>query len=242
MKSTPRVFAALAAGAAFAALSGCMAMDAKDASGTSNDLFPKPLGVAIIPLEQEFWSSFRYVEFDTTGGVFMRQELALHVAPKGKGIYGYAFEDTSRGILVAFRDFGGNRDSAGIYIVGRYHDTTMILDSQEVLWLPQVPKAGASWYTEPGRKTELVSLDTAIWTETLFAYENDPAAPVRLGFQRQPTLLFKETKDDTLTYYHFRRGVGCVAFERSVAGKLLASGSIISFYGRSRYSDHIVFD
>ena len=232
-----RVPHSIFAGVAGAALMcACNMADTKGgATETANDLFPKPLGVAILPLEQEFWSTFRYVEFDAAGAVFMRQDLRLRVVPKAGKLYGYSFEDTSRGTLLAFRDFGGNRDSAGIYIVGHFHDSVMVLDSQEVLWLPQVPKANTSWFTEPGRKNELAAMDTAIWTDVLFPYENDPAAPVRHGFQRQPTVLFKETMGDTLTYYHFRRGVGCVAFERSVAGKLLATGTIHTFYGKYRY-------
>jgi hypothetical protein len=229
-----------AAALCLSSLGGCMSQDlAGSGSETLNDSiridpFPKPLGQALIPLEQEFYATFKYVEFDTTGGLVLRQDLPLHIIPKQADVYGYAFEDTRHGYLLSWKDGNGNRDSAGVYIVGAFRDSTLILDSAAILWLPQFPKPGTSWYIEPGRKYELVSQDTAFWTETLFPYENEPTAPVRLGFQRQPSVLFKETYGDTLTYYYFRRGVGCVGLERSVHGKLLASGTLQSFYVKTR--------
>jgi hypothetical protein len=220
-----------------------MTDDAESDPGKAIDPFPKPMGETLIPLDQEFHGTFRYSEFDSTGGVVLRQDLALHVSPKSKaeGLYGYAFERTDRGILLAFRDFGGNRDSAGIYIMGTFRDIFLTLDSTPVLWLPQFPKAGAAWDIGAGRKTELVDADTSFWTDRLFLPVNDTAAQVSHGFQKQPTVLFKETKDDTVTFYHFRRGVGCVGFERSARGKLIASGTLYQFFRNSRLADNLGF-
>jgi hypothetical protein len=222
----------LAVSLAFSPLAGCMTADNMDRSDTTSiDPFPKPIGEALIPLEKEFFARYRYAEFDTAGEPVLREDLPLHVFPKQPGIYAYAFEAGTSGYLLQQKDGNGNRDSAGVYIVGRFSDANLYLDSAPVLWLPQSPKAGASWSLSPGRRTEVVSLDTSFWTEAVTNVYQDSAAYVRSGLQRQPTILFKETAGDTVTFYHFRRGMGCIAFQRAARGKLIASGSLYSFYG-----------
>jgi hypothetical protein len=221
----------LAAALAFSPLAGCMTADDAKNDSTGIDPFPKPIGQALIPLEKEFYARYRYAEFDTAGQAVLREDLPLHVYPKQPGIYAYAFEAGTSGYLLQQKDGNGNRDSAGVYIVGRFRDAGLFLDSAPVLWLPQAPKPGASWYLSPGRRTEVVSLDTSFWTEAVTSPYEDTAAYIRSGLQRQPTILFKETAGDTVTYYHFRRGMGCVAFQRAARGKLIASGSMYSFYG-----------
>lgn len=230
-----RAFAAaaapiLAASLAFSPLAGCMTSDdMKDTSGI--DPFPKPIGEALIPLEKEFYAGYRYAEFDSAGKAVLREDLPLHVYAKQPGIYAYAFESGTSGYLLRQQDGNGNRDSAGVYIVGRFRDASLYLDSAPVLWLPQSPKLGTSWNLSPGRRTEVVSLDTTFWTEAVTNPYQDTAAYIRSGLQRQPTLLFKETAGDTVTFYHFRRGMGCIAFQRSARGRLIAAGSLYSFYG-----------
>jgi hypothetical protein len=76
------------------------------------------------------------------------------------------------------------------------------------------------------------SADTAFWTEPVQGPQGDSAAPITLGLQRHPTVLFRETKGDTVTFYHFRRGVGCVGFERAIGGKLFAAGSLFRYQTR----------
>lgn len=217
----------LAVGLFASSLTGCLS---DDGAPSDIDPFPKPMGEALIPLQQEFRATYRYAEFDSAGKEVLRQDLPLHVYPMRPGIYAYAFNEETSGILLEQRDAGGNRDSAGVYIVGRFRAGSVFLDSVPVLWLPQMPKAGRTWPLSPARATELVSADTAFWTEALPGMEPDPKSMVRAGMQRQPTLLFKETAGDTLTFYHFRRGMGCVAFSRSAGGKLIASGSLFAFY------------
>ncbi|MDB5102971.1 MAG: hypothetical protein JWP91_660 [Fibrobacteres bacterium] len=214
-------------------MGGCMTNDSKGTE--TNDLFPKPLGETIIPLSQEAYSNFNYVEFDSAGGLVMRRNLTLYILPKAVDVYGYAFEDPRRGFLLKFDDANGNRDSAGIYIVGTYRDSTLAYDSVPVLWLPQLPKRGVKWSTDPGRQMELVSPDTSFYTAVLFPWGDETGeAPIQYGFQRQPALLFRETAGDTITYYNFRRGVGCLGFERAVNGKLVASGVLQSFSSKYR--------
>jgi hypothetical protein len=207
----------------------------QDAAGSGVDLFPTPLGESIIPLEQETFSNFKYVEFDTAGGLVMRQNLDLHVIPKGTALFGYAFEKATAGHLLTFSEGNGNRDSAGVYIVGTFHGDTLEHYPAPVLWLPQLPKPGVTWSIEPGRDMELISADTAFYTEILFTgFEEETKAPIQDGFQKHHALMFRETYKDTLTYYYFRRGVGCLGFERSARGKLLATGYIQTFSSRSR--------
>jgi hypothetical protein len=215
-------------------LAGCLTADMQeDKAGV--DLFPKPLGEKVIPLEdQSTFSSFHYVEMDEDGKVLIRQNpLTLAITKRGKNLYGYAFENPNKGHLLIWKDGGANRDSAGVYIIGHFEDSINYLDSVPVLWLPQIPHLGVKWKLDSLREMELVSSDTALFTEVLFTYgEAAEKAPIANGLQKHSTLLFKETAGDTLTYYHFSRGVGCLAFERGVKGKLLAAGTATSFYGR----------
>jgi hypothetical protein len=221
---------ALAAAAVAGFLGGCLSENMETGSDNPNP-FPQPLGEALIPLEQEAFSNFQYVEYDSAGGLVMRQDLTLQIIPKAKDVYGYAFEDPRRGHLLTWKDGNGNRDSAGVYIIGSFKDSALTYDSAQIFWLPQFPKVGAKRTLTPGWETELVTADTAFYTEVLFQGTAEAAkAPVSHGFQRHPTLLFRETKGDVVTYYHFRRGVGCLGFERSRGGALIAAGFITAVY------------
>ena len=217
----------LFAAALAAILTGCMSLDSEK---NGNDPFPKPIGPKIIPLEDNgFFATYRYVEFDSVGRLVMRLEaLRLDVRRRAPDVYGYAFESDSQGILLRWMDAGptgSNRDSAGVYIVGAFKGAEDFYDSVPVYWLPQFPKAGTSWQVG-SRMVELVHPDTAYFSDLIL--KEDAAAPVRYGFQRHPTVLIKEREGDTLTHYHFRRGVGCLAFERTVGGRLRAAGTITS--------------
>ncbi|HKP95429.1 MAG TPA: hypothetical protein VJ385_06705 [Fibrobacteria bacterium] len=177
--------------------------------------------------------TFSYVELGTPGKAAVHQALDLNIIPMGNSIYGYGFETTDRGFLLAYRVFGKSKsDSTGIYIVGKFNGSNATLDSTATLWLPQYPTKGASWLLREGRKMEVVSTDTAVWTSIVFANDSDSTAVIRNGLQRQPAVLFQETAGDTLTHYYFRPGVGCVAFRRAIGGHLAASGILKSFsYG-----------
>jgi hypothetical protein len=231
----------LAASLAFSPLTGCMTDDMK-ADSTDIDPFPKPIGEALIPLEKEFYANYRYAQFDSAGKKVLDEDLPLHVYLKQPGIYAYSFDRGKSGYLLQQKDGNGNLDSAGVYIVGRFSDANLYLDSAPVLWLPQSPKPGTSWNLSPRRRTEVVSLDTSFWTEAMTNMYQDTAAHVRSGLQRQPTILFKETAGDTVTYYHFRRGMGCIALQRAARGKLIASGSMYSFYGNGYSYGSAVYD
>jgi hypothetical protein len=221
---------ALAAALSAAPLAGCMAMEAGTSDDPRVDPFPKPIGEAFLPLDGDFHARYRYAEFDSAGNVLLREDLPLHVFPKPGGLFAYAFESDARGLLLQLRDGDGNRDSAGVYIVGRFRDSSVFLDSAAALWLPQFPRTGVSWPLSPTRRTEVASLDTAFWTEALAGMYADTATVLSAGLQRHPTILFKETAGDTVTFYHFRRGLGCVAFQRAARGKLIAAGSLFSIY------------
>lgn len=233
MKAQRTAKALGAAALCLSALAGCMTADEDGTNIIGTDPFPKPMGETLIPLTKDVYATYRYAEFDGTGATLLTLELPLTVKAKGGGLYGYAFERDDRGILIAFLDKGGNRDSAGIYLMGTFRDSFLTLDSAPALWLPQFPKPGISWDMGGGRLNALVDADTSFWTETLFP--RDDSTTIRHGFQKQPTFLFREAKGDTVTHYHFRRGVGCVGFQRAVAGKLMASGSLFRFNGSPGY-------
>jgi hypothetical protein len=222
----------VSAGVAGFLLAGCLA-DEGGSTDTGVDPFPKPLGPKIVPLERELRSDFRYVEFDTSGNEVLRlQALTLYIQPRGSGVYSYSFEDSTRGYLVRFieplRQGVALRESTGVYIVGRYAQGASHYDSVPTFWLPQFPPSGTTWPLGPGRTMELVDGEAAYLTEPIFP--SSAEYPVEDGFQRHATLLFRETAGDTLTYYHFAKGVGCVGFERSAGGRLLASGTLAAFY------------
>lgn len=221
-----------ALGLAAALLAGCLA----DNGGRESDLidpFPRPLGPKIVPLEQDMRSDFRYVEFDSAGNETLRlKALTLYVQERDSGVYSYSFGDPARGYLVRFieplRGGVAVRESAGVYIVGHFGAGISVYDSAPTLWLPQFPASGASWPLGTGRTMELADGEALYLTEPLFLPSDEH--PVEDGFQRHSTLLFRETAGDTLTYYHFAKGVGCVGFERSVMGRLIASGTLVAFY------------
>src|SRR4051812_38097317 len=151
-----------------------------DAKSTSDDLFPQPIGEKIIPMDQDLFSHFHYVEFDTNGALLLRMDdLSLEVRKWPWGLYGntpmytYAFEDPRRGHLLIWNDGATNRDSAGVYIVGTFDDTLGIKDTVPTLWIPQFPKSGKSWPIDGHAVMELVSADTVYYSEPLFS--NDPA-------------------------------------------------------------------
>jgi hypothetical protein len=212
-------------------LAGCLADDSDKWSGI--DPFPKPLGPKIVPLEQQPRSDFRYVEFDSAGREMLRlQALTLYIQERDSGVYSYSFEDPTRGYLVRFieplRQGTVVRESTGVYIVGHFAEGASAYDSVPTLWLPQFPASGTTWPLGSGRTMELVDGESAYLTEPLFG--SSAEHPVEDGFQRHATYLFRETAGDTLTYYHFAKGVGCVGFERSAKGRLLASGTLTAFY------------
>jgi hypothetical protein len=221
-------------------LGGCLTEDAPENpwDTTTHDLFPRPFGEYMIPLEMLPTSpderglqyTFAYAAFDTAGRPLTPEPLDLYVFNKTAGGYAYSFGSANQGFLIRWSDGNGLPDSAGIYIVGRFTGATVTFDAAPILWLPQAPRPGVKWNLDPDRYMELVSADTAVYTPALFTEPDEIAkAPIQYGFQRQPTYLFRETYGDVVSYYHFRRGVGLVAFERSRNGLLLASGTLRAF-------------
>lgn len=209
---------------------GCMAGTDMDSEDTVKaiDPFPKPQGPKMIPLEGEIRSSFLYTGLDPASRPNPIPNLILYISPRGGDMYTYAFEDSTQGYLVKYRA-APPEDSMGVYIVGTYRKGGEVLDSTPTLWLPQHPRPGTSWPIGSNRTMELVDGQAVYYTETLFP-QDTAGSPVAQGFQRHAAYLFRETAGDTVTYYHFRKGVGCLGFERSAGGRLLASGSLRSFY------------
>ena len=212
---------------------GCLADDSGTNINDSTkviDPFPKPQGPKMIPLDQESNSEFRYVETDSDDRVSRRiPALMLYIAKRRADIYTYAFENPKLGYLVQYREFAA-KESSGVYILGSFKDTVEDIHPVPTLWLPQFPESGKTWPVGFGRTMQLMDSSETYFTETLFP--NDTVeAPVYQGFQRHTTYLFKETaQGDTVTHYHFRKGVGCLGFERMVGERLIATGTIKSFY------------
>lgn len=216
-----------------------MSADAmSDPQDTTHNLFPKPVEANMIPLEllpaepgrRGLRYGFAYAAFDSLGKPQVPSILDLYVFNKTAGGYAYSFGTTAQGFLIRAMNGNGHADSAGIYIVGRFSGDAVTFDSVPILWLPQQPRLGVRWNIDPDRYMELISADTGVYTPVLFAEPEAIAeAPVQYGLQRQPTYLFRETYGDVISYYHFRRGVGLVAFEQTRKGALQACGTLRTF-------------
>lgn len=222
---------ALAAGLGF---SGCLTEEDSSDPGDTIDVFPKPQGPKILPLEMETVASYRYAEFDDSGRALQRlPRLTLRIGIRGKDTFSYAFEDTGRGYLISYRDWGV-RDSAGIYILGTFEGRTDTWYGAPLLWLPQFPSIGATWSLGAGRTLEAVAVDAPFYTAVLFPYDSE--APVVQGFQRHSAIHIKETAGGVVTHWWLRKGVGILGFQRNAGGRLMASGSLETIYSVRRYT------
>lgn len=218
-------------------LSGCMTDEDDRTNGITDtiDAFPRPLGPRILPLEGETRADYRFAELDSARRPLQRlPQLPLVIRKRSGDTFTYAFEDTSRGYLIRYRD-PGPRDSAGVYLLGSYDGPVADWYADPILWLPQFPTLGATWPVGAGRSLEAVSLETFYFTEPLFA--GDSAAPVVQGFQRHSAILLKETAGGVVTHWWLRKGVGILGFQRSAGGRLLASGTLGGIYTVRRYAD-----
>lgn len=227
----PRILIALSA----AWLAGCMT---EGSDKSSVDPFPSPLGPKVIPLEGNgFHAEFHYAEFSATGEqVLTSNPLKLDVTSRlAPGIYGYAWEGAQAGWLLQWKDAGSagsGREKAGIYIVGAFAGDSNFVDSTPVLWIPQAASPDTAW-TVGNRTLKLVGDRVPYFSELIMP--GDTGVYRRHGFQKHETILIRETNGDTVTHYHFRKGVGCMGFERVVGGRLRASGTIFEIFTRRTY-------
>jgi hypothetical protein len=217
-------------------LTGCLTEDADNTTDTTKNIDPfpdpkpdpKPTGPRIIPLTKAFQSRFAFARFDSTGNRLAGPDtLVLYVSKRPNDLWTYAFDDSTQGFLLRYVETP-NRDSAGVWIVGSYGGGRDTLDSIPTLWLPQKPDTGRVWNVGRGRKMRLDDSSSSYYTEALLSTYN-PSAATGQGFQKHTALRFKETAGDTLTVYHFKDGLGCLGFERSTGGRLLAVGTLVGF-------------
>jgi hypothetical protein len=210
-------------------MTGCLSGAGAEATDTTRpiDPFPKPGGPRIIPLTKAFKSRFAYAGFDSAGGkVQGLDEIILHVSPRPGGAWTYAFQDSTQGYLVRYVETA-NRDSAGVWIVGRFRDGNDTLDSIPTLWVPQYPDTGK--VRSVGRGRQMRMEDSAATYYTGNALPGPTRTPMVQGFQKHTAYRFRETHGDTVTLYHFKHGLGCLGFERSAGGRLLAAGTLVGF-------------
>jgi len=199
----------------------------KGATDTGNYItFPKPIGDWIIPLDQQPYFTFNYVEMDSNGHQMPPfPKLLLMIKEQSKGIYTYDFENNGDGLLLIFKDTP--RDSSGIYIIGEFRNFTENIYGDTLLWLPQFPENKGVWEFGTNRYMEYIKYDTSYSTSGILHTEwlsMDNEA----SFQAHPSFLLKETYHDTLTYYYFRKGLGLLGFERIVNNKTRAVGTLKS--------------
>lgn len=213
-------------------LTACLTDDMDNVSSDTTqviDPFPNVKGSLIIPIQKDFRSDFLYAEFDSAGtAVTRRDTLTLHVTRREANLWTYAFEDSGHGYLIRYVD-SPNRDSAGIWIAGTFQGPINRLDSVPTRWLPNDPDTGKSWPVGRGRRMHLEEKEAVYYTEAIPAGDT-LGAPVSQGFQRHTAFKFREIAGDTVTIYHFKRGLGCLGFERSAKGRLMAMGTLRAFH------------
>lgn len=212
---------------AVSCLWGCLGAGVVSDSRGSVDTFPRPIGDKIIPLEKNrtVFSTFRWRELDSLGRVFLRMDDLHHQISLRGELFGYAFEDLEKGILLWWRDTPGlSRDSVGIYVIGTFDKNGNVF-GDTALWFPQFPNLKKWRFHEV--EMELISPETTYYTETVLRGE-----PNRHGFQSHKAVLIKESFHDTakaqdvITFYYLQKGVGILGMERSINGRLAATGII----------------
>ncbi len=203
-------------------LISCLLAD-KDFSPAGPDPYPKPVGDKIIPFPETggIFYQYRYVETDAEGTPAERIDVKLFVNKKGPNLYGYAFEDSSRGLLLLWRE--EPRDSMGVYLVGSFDEFGNHF-ADTLLWLPQF-REPQTWSLGTGNQMELVTTNGSILTNRV-----TPQSGGYFPLQTHQAHQFREIRQDTVTVYHFKRGIGCLHFERSVKGKLHSVGTLTQYY------------
>ena len=90
--------------------SGCLTEDEAtlsdigDTTGHIYDPFPKPIGNSMLALHYEPTSRFRYVEMDgQSSSRTVHPEFPLFIRRRDADTYGYAFLDSTRGLLLQYR-------------------------------------------------------------------------------------------------------------------------------------------
>ncbi|MBF0430174.1 MAG: hypothetical protein HQK83_02760 [Fibrobacteria bacterium] len=223
-----------------ALLSGCsdgyyMAMEGNSDETNDYDPFPKPLGDWIIPLSYYPHYQFHHAEFGKGGKKLTPfPAMPISITDRGNGLYGYEQDNLHEGLLLWFRT--EPRDSSGIYITGRFKGTENF-PGDTVLWLPQFPEKIGNWTFEPGRSMESLSYDTTYLTAPLFP-SNDSGIVSQgneVPFQTHEAILIKETNNDTISYYYFRKGIGLLGYERTYKDSTIAVGTLFSLNKNEPY-------
>ncbi len=77
---------------------------------------------------------------------------------------------------------------------------------------------------------ECLSYDTSYITERLFYYNDTGIVshPHEVDFHKHSAILIRETNQDTLSYYYFRKGIGLLGYEMTVNDSTIAVGTLFS--------------
>lgn len=207
---------------------GCVSADSdgkRDSTqnNTVEDPYPVTVSDKLFPFEARTQNGYRLVEYDSVGKAILTrdpawQKFILLQNPR----FGWSLDGDSNGPLLTRRR-GGVVESIGVYSAGSFTGDSLD-QQQEQLWFPEFPGnwTGKSWRVG-NREMTVVNADTGLW---LPMKENSRgyAREIETGRYRVPVAIFRETDGEVITDYSFSRGVGLVAFQRRVNGKLASSG------------------
>lgn len=210
-------------------LLGC-GVDLADETSPNFDPFPNPKGPSLMRLEfNEQWD-FNFVRLDSNQAVQDRFEtLTLNIKPDSSNQFLYRYEGDNSGLILQHL-----QDSIpGIYLVGVTDQNDSQLTRSPVtpqLWLPDRPDEVKHW-TYAGADYEFLKGDSVIFTNGNY-YDNIEGSLGSGGFKKWTCVSLKETRSDTVTAYHFARGIGLVRTERLIQGKLQALAEIKQYQRR----------
>jgi hypothetical protein len=223
------------AGIGWFLLGGCTTADTRDEEGDPIDSVEIPYPIRLsdlwLPMEGGYHYRYQHVEYgDKAEPVLVRQDESLRQSSVGEGYFGWFANDADSGPLL-WRRRGGAAESTGIYITGRFIGDSLAPAAPE-LWIPDEPK---NW-KQPWRAgdRELVFLDVET-TTLLPAWESHIRmrsfpVDIQTGRLRVPTSTLRETRGEVATYYTLVRGLGVVAYQRLVDGRLESTGRLVEVF------------
>jgi hypothetical protein len=219
-------------------IAGCALEAPMDTGGSPQDP-PLPRTPSILPLQRGNRWVYSDTHYGATGNnIISREELNLEIPgvfglsngvlveldPWGfrdtfpEYVYKYEWEQTDSGYLLSYRDL--NVAARGVYIVGEYNRTAETLYASPILWLAYPADSGSTWeYLMPGSSDTIATRMEVLSTNAQF-YFPDTTMPNLSAARFFKCCLYKQSKDNAVSYYYYHESVGALGYLRYVDGAL----------------------
>lgn len=201
--------------------------------GDSLAIIPLSARNSLLPIELLGEYGFRHLDFDSRGqGKVLEAGYHLHIEKKAEDIYGWSFNEESKGILLK-RKNPLSTDSGGIFIVGSFSGDSLTYGPEE-LWLPQILTPSRPTWEAYGRRMTLISVDTALWLPGDGPNQHRTQDPIT-GRLRVEASVIREESNGLTTFYAFSEGIGLLAYEQKVGDESVGSGLLelgLALYGK----------